>query len=372
MGAAGAAGAAIAGAGCKKNRDAVTLGLYAALTGPQADFGTSTQQGVRLALEKIPGGRLLGKPVHLAVEDTRGDSSEAASAVMRLIHVEGAAGILGEVASSLSLAGGRICQRYGVPMVSPSSTNPAVTSLGPYVFRVCFIDPFQGDVMARFARETLRAQRVALFIEQGSAYAVGLAEAFRRSFTAAGGAISDTQAYRSGDTHFSAQLGSILASNPEAIFVPGYYTEVALIAREARGQGFRGKILGGDGWSSASLTRNDDDKLVGDYFSDGFSPEGATTDVARDFAARFRRAYNAEPSGLAALGHDAALALVSAIERAGTTEHRAVRDALASTRDLQGATGSITLNERRDAVKSAVIIEVRESGFRYHSTINPT
>lgn len=371
-GALGVAGASVLSSACRKHRDAITLGLYAALTGPQADFGTSTLQGVRLALERLPGRKLLGKEVYLAVEDTRGDSTEAASAVMRLIHVEGAVGILGEVASSLSLAGGRICQRYRVPMVSPSSTNPAVTELGPYVFRVCFIDPFQGHVMARFARESLHARRVALFIEQGSAYAVGLAEAFRRSFTDQGGVISDSQAYRSGDTHFSAQLGAILASRPEAIFVPGYYTEVALIAREARGQGFRGKLLGGDGWSSSSITRNDDDKLVGDFFSDGFSPDGATTPVARAFAARFREVYHSEPSGLAALGFDAALAMTSAIERARTTDHRALRDAIATTRGLEGATGSITLDAHRDAVKSAVIIEVRENGFRYHSTIDPT
>lgn len=361
-----------AGAACRKHRDAITLGMYGSFTGAQADFGTSTRDGVTLALDALNArGGLLGKPVYVAYEDTRGDSTEAASAVIRLIHLEGAVGILGEVASSLSLAGGRICQRYGVPMVSSASTNPAVTQLGPYVFRVCFIDPFQGDVMARFAHDSMHFNRVAVFKEQGSAYSVGLSAAFKRAFGALGGTVVSEQAYRSGDTHFSAQLSTILGAEPEAIFLPGYYTEAALIAREARGQGFRGRFLGGDGWSSDSLTRNDDDKLVGDFYSDGYAPDGAVTATARTFTEQFRAKYHREPTGLAALGYDSALAMFDAIRRAGSAEPRRIREALAATHGLEGATGSISLNAQRDAVKSAVIIEVRENGFRYRETVNP-
>ncbi len=367
-----AALAATALPGCRKHRDAITLGLYAALTGNMADFGIASRNGVRLAAEEInAAGGVLGKPLHIAIEDTRGDSSEAASAVIRLIHLEGAVGILGEVASSLSLAGGRICQRYRIPMVSPSSTNPAVTALGDCVFRVCFIDPFQGDVMARFARNSLHFSRVAIFKEQGSAYSVGLAAAFKEAFTRVGGTIVTEQAYRSGDTHFSAQLGTILAQNPEGIFCPGYYTEAALIAREARGQGFRGRFMGGDGWSSPSLVQNDDDKLVGDFYSVGFAPDGATSGVARHFADAFQAKYGYAPNDLAALAYDATLAMVAAIRRAGSAVPERIRAELAQTRNLDGATGLISLNEHRDAVKSAVILEVHENSANYHSTVNP-
>ncbi|MBK6533937.1 MAG: ABC transporter substrate-binding protein [Deltaproteobacteria bacterium] len=371
-GAAGALASTALASGCRKHRDAITFGLYAALTGSMADFGTASRNGVTLAAEEInAAGGLLGKPLYIAIEDTRGDSAEAASAVTRLIHIEGAVGILGEVASSLSLAGGRICQRYRVPMVSPSSTNPAVTALGDCVFRVCFIDPFQGDVMARFARNTLGFSRVAIFKEQGSAYAVGLADAFRRAFLRLGGTIPTEQAYRSGDTHFSAQLGTILAQNPEGIFCPGYYTEAALIAREARGQGFRGRFMGGDGWSSPSLVQNDDNQLVGDFYSVGFAPDGASTEVARRFARNFEAKFHYAPNDLAALAYDATLAMSQAVTRAGAAVPERIRAELARTRNLDGATGLISLNEHRDAVKSAVILEVHENSADYRTTVNP-
>ena len=367
------AAAAVAGSlGCKGRRQGLTLGLYCSLTGSQADFGIATRRGVELAVAQVnQAGGVLSQQVRLAAEDTRGDSNEAASAVTRLIDREGAVGILGEISSSLSLAGARVCQRKRIPMVTPSSTNPSVTQVGDHIFRVCFIDPFQGEVMARFARNTLHFERVALFIDQSSAYSVGLAEAFQRAFTAQGGQIVNSQSYRAGETHFSAQLSPLLAAQPQAIFVPGYYTEVALIAREARGQGFQGRFLGGDGWDSPSLVQNDDDRLVGDFFSEGFAPEGATTEVAQGFVRRYREQHRSDPNGLAALGYDAALVMIDAIRRAGAAEPARIRAALAQTRDFQGATGSITLDADRNAVKSAVILEVRESGFRYRETLLP-
>ena len=227
------------------------------------------------------------------------------------------------------------------------------------------------QVMARFTKNSLHFDRVAIFKDQASAYSVGLADAFRASFTALGGTIVNEQAYRAGETHFSAQLGSLIAQSPQAIFVPGYYTEVALIAREARGQGFTGRFLGGDGWSGPSITQNDDDKLVGDFFSDGFAPEGATSPVARTFVQKYRERYHTDPNGLAALGYDAALVLFDAIRRANSTDGARLRAALATTRGVHGATGDITLNAQRDAVKNAVILRVTESGFRYHQTVEP-
>ena len=370
----GATAAALAGTlGCKKKSNGITVGLYLSLTGNMADFGVSTRNGVNIALEEVnAAGGLLGQQVRAVAEDTRGDSNEAASAVTRLIDREHVCGVIGEVASSLSLAGGRICQRRGIPMISPSSTNPAVTQIGDNVFRVCFLDPFQGEVMARFAKNSLHVSRVAIFKDQGSAYSTGLADAFRRSFTALGGQIVDEQAYRESDTHFSAQISSMLARQPEALFVPGYYAQLALIAREVRGAGFQGRMLGGDGWSSNTLTQNDDDKLVGDFYSEGFAPEGATTPVAQRFVQKYREKNRVEPNGLAALGYDAALVMFDAIRRANSAEPARIKAALATTRGVQGATGTITLNAQRDAVKSAVILEVRENSVRYRETVNPT
>ena len=371
---AGAAGALAAlGAGCKRQQtNGIAVGLYCSLTGANADFGLSTRNGVTIAFDEVnQAGGLLGQRLRLVEADTRGESNEATSAVTQLIDREHVVAVLGEIASTLSLAGGRVCQRRRVPMISPSSTNPAVTQVGDYIFRVCFIDPFQGDVMARFAKDSLHFDRVAIFKDQASAYSVGLAEAFRASFTRLGGQVVDEQAYRAGETHFSAQLGSMLGRQPQAIFVPGYYTEVALIAREARGQGFTGRFLGGDGWSGPSITQNDDDKLVGDFFSDGFAPEGATTPVARSFVQKYRERFRTDPNGLAALGYDAALVLFDAIRRASSAEPARIRAALAATRGVHGATGDITLNAQRDAVKNAVILRITETGFRYHQTVEP-
>lgn len=369
-----AAAATLSGSlGCKKSSNGITIGLYLSLTGDKADFGISTRNGINIALDELnAAGGVLGQRVRVVAEDTRGDSNEAASAVTRLIDRERVCGIIGEVASTLSLAGGRICQRRGIPMISPSSTNPAVTQIGDCVFRVCFLDPFQGEVMARFAKNSLHVSRVAIFKDQGSAYSTGLADAFRAAFTALGGQVVDTQSYRETDTHFSAQISSMLSHQPEALFVPGYYAQLALIAREVRGAGFQGRMLGGDGWSSNTLTQNDDDKLVGDFYSEGFAPEGATTPVAQRFVQKYREKYRIEPNGLAALGYDAALVMFDSIRRANSAEPARIKRAIAATRGVNGATGTISLNAQRDAVKSAVILEVRENSVRYRETVNPT
>jgi branched-chain amino acid transport system substrate-binding protein len=362
---------------CKRNRPGITIGLYASMTGAEAEFGLSTRRGVQLAIDEInQRGGVHGQRVWLASEDTRGDSTEAASAVTRLIGREGAVGIIGEIASSLSLAGGRVAQRHRIPMITPSSTNATVTQLGDHVFRVCFIDPFQGTVMARFARdlrvEGRPVQRVAIFRDQGSAYSIGLAQSFRETFTRLGGQIVDEQSYRASDSHFSAQLGAMLAQRPDAIFLPGYYTQAALIAREARGLGFRGPFLGGDGWDAPALYENDADALVGSYFSEGFAPDHPTTARGQHFVEAYRARYGAPANGLAALGYDAALLMLDAMQRAGGGDPARVRDAIAQTRDFEGATGHITIDAERNAIKSAVVLAVEPNAFRFERAIEPS
>jgi branched-chain amino acid transport system substrate-binding protein len=359
---------------CKKKNNGIVIGAYLSMTGGEAEFGISTRNGVQIAIDEINGrGGLLGQQLRLVVEDDRGDSTEAASAVTRLIDREGASVIIGEVASSLSLSGGRVAQRRRIPMVSPSSTNEDVTRVGDYIFRVCFIDPFQGAVMARFAKELQVAgapvQKVAIFRDEASAYSTGLARSFRETFTRLGGEIVDEQSYRKGDTHFSAQLSGMVAKAPHAMFVPGYYTEVALIAREARSAGFTGPMLGGDGWDAPALFRNDDDKLVGSYFSEGFAPDHPTTAVGQRFVAAYSQKYRSDANGLAALGYDAMIVSADAIRRANSKEGPAIRAALAATANVEGATGRISIDAERNAVKGAVILEVRENAFRFHRAI---
>jgi branched-chain amino acid transport system substrate-binding protein len=359
-------------ADCRHRTQGITLGLYGSMTGTEADFGIATRNGVQLAVdEQNAHGGVAGQRVGLTYEDTRGDSNEAASAVTRLIDRGGAIGILGEVASALSIAGGRIAQRRHVPMISPSSTNVAVTQVGDYVFRAGLTDPFIGQAMARYARGSLHFDRVAILEDRGSPYSTGLADAFQAAFTAGGGTIVDVQSYRASDTHFSAQLGSILSHQPQAIFVPGYYGQVYLIAREARGLGYRGPFLGGDGWSGAALWLNDEDALVGSFFAESFAPDRPRTPRGQHFVSAYRARFNTQPNGLAALGYDAALLMMDALQRSHGAGGVALRDAIAATHDFDGATGSITMGADRNAIKSAVVLGVDANGTHFVGAIEP-
>jgi branched-chain amino acid transport system substrate-binding protein len=297
------AAALSASTGCKKktteaaaaaesaNATEIVIGHYASMTGSTAHFGQDTDRGVRLALEEANAkGGVLGKQLRLVTLDDRGDSAEAANAVNRLIDVEKVSAVLGEVASSLSLAGGRVAQRRQKPMISPTSTNPKVTEVGDFIFRVCFIDPFQGKVMATFARQNLKFDKVAILKDVKNDYSIGLSDAFRASFTAMGGTIALEQAYSQNDTDFSAQVTAIRGSGAQAIFVPGYYSEVGSIARTAQRLGLKIPLLGGDGWDSPDLFKIGGDAINGSYFSDHFAPDVATP-KAKQFVADFTTKY---------------------------------------------------------------------------------
>src|SRR5258706_3640103 len=232
----------------------IIVGEYGSMTGSEATFGQSTHNGLTMAIEEVnAAGGIRGKKVRLVSYDDQGKTSEVGTAVTRLITNDNVLAVVGEVASSLSIAGGQIAQQHKTPMISPSSTNAKVPEVGDYVFRVCFIDPFQGYVMARFATDTkdkngLGVKRVAILIDQRQAYAQGLAKNFADALTKLGGAVSSTESYQGGDQDFSAQLTKLKAGNPEALYIPGYYTDVANIAKQSRGLGLTVPLLGGDGW----------------------------------------------------------------------------------------------------------------------------
>ena len=349
----------------------LVIGHYASMTGNTAHFGQDTDKAVHMAVDEVNAtGGVLGKPVTLTTLDDRGDSAEAASAVSRLIDVEHANALIGEVASSLSLAGGRIAQRRGIPMVSPSSTNPKVTQVGDFVFRVCFIDPFQGKVMATFARNTLKLAEVALLKDVKNDYSIGLADTFKASFLALGGKISLEQSYSAGDTDFSAQVTAVKATKAQAIYVPGYYSEVGAIARTARRLGVQVPLLGGDGWDAPELFTIGGDALEGSYFSNHFAADGAGP-KARAFIAAFNKKYGQEPTGLGMLGYAAAAVLFDAVKRAGKVDGPAVRDALAATKGFEGVSGKITIDKDRNAEKSAVVIKITGGKGKYETTVEP-
>lgn len=349
----------------------LVIGHFASLTGNTAHFGQDTDKAVRLAVEEQnAAGGLLGKQIRLVTLDDRGDSAEAANAVSRLIDVEKATAILGEVSSSLSLAGGRVAQRRKVPMVSPSSTNPKVTQVGDYIFRVCFLDPFQGKVMADFARDHLKLERVAILKDVKNDYSIGLSDAFKAAFTARGGVIPVEQSYSAGDTDFSAQVTAIKAAGVQGLYVPGYYAEVGAIARTAQRLGLSVPLMGGDGWDAPELFKIGGDALEGSFFSNHFAPDVATA-KAQKFVSDFKAKYGQEPTGLGALGYDAAGVLFDSIKRAQKLDTTSIRDALAATRNFEGVSGSITMNESRDAEKSAVIVAIEGGKAKYRATVAP-
>jgi branched-chain amino acid transport system substrate-binding protein len=349
----------------------IVIGHYASMSGGTAHFGQDTDKALRLAVDEVnQAGGIKGRKIKVVTLDTRGDSAEAANAVSRLIDVEKASAVIGEVASSLSLAGGRVAQRRKVPMVSPSSTNPKVTEVGSYVFRVCFLDPFQGKVMANFARNTLKFDRVAILKDIKNDYSLGLADAFKAAFVAAGGTISVEQSYSQGDTDFSAQVTAIKGTSPQAIFVPGYYSEVATIARTAQRLGLKVPLLGGDGWDAPDLLKIAGDSLEGSYFSNHFAPDVAAP-KAQKFVADFKTKYNVEPTGLGALGYDAAAVVIEAMRSASDLGGDAIREALTKVKGFEGVSGKITIGPDRNAQKSAVVLKIEGGKFKYEATVEP-
>jgi branched-chain amino acid transport system substrate-binding protein len=365
-------------AGCNKPtgpaaavEDVIKVGEYASLTGNEATFGQSSHNGTELAVSEInAAGGVLGKQIKLLTEDNQSKASESGTIVRKFISRDNVVAVLGEVASGRSLEAGPICQQNKIPMISPSSTNPDVTKVGDYIFRICFLDSFQGAVLARFAKGTLKAQKVAILTDVRQTYSVGLAQFFRERFTADGGTVVADQKYSGGDKDFNAQLTAIKAANPEAIFVPGYYTEAGLIARQARQLGLNVPLFGGDGWESPKLIEIGGPAVEGTYYSTHYSPEDQSA-VVQNFVKKYRERYKETPDAMAALGYDSAMVLVDAIKRAGSTEAAKIRDALAATKDFHGVTGQTKIDAERNASKPAVFVTIKGGQFKYVETIAP-
>lgn len=350
----------------------IKIGAYFSLSGDKATFGRGSVKGITMAFEEVnKAGGVLGKPLKLITQDTASKTEQGGSVVKNLIYRENVLAVLGEVASSISKAGAPVCQDAKVPMLSPSSTDVAVTRIGDYIFRTCFIDPFQGKVAAKFGRENLKLKSAAILTDSSSDYSKGLTQVFRDEWKKAGGDIVVEKSYTQGDKDFRSQLTSIKGLNPDVLYVPGYYTEVGNIAVQARSTGMKQLMMGGDGWDSPKLFDVAKAQLQGCYFSNHYSPQSKDKRVV-DFIARFKARYNGEiPDALTAVGYDAALVMADAIKRAGALDRAKLRDALARTKDFPGVTGTISMDANRNAIKPAVILKIVGSEGQYVTMVNP-
>ncbi|MEX2316380.1 MAG: ABC transporter substrate-binding protein [Pirellulales bacterium] len=363
----------VSGCGGGPDANEILIGHYCSLTGNEATFGRSSDEGVRMAVEEInAAGGIKGKKLKVITYDDKGDTSQVGVAVTRLINKDGVVAVLGEVASSLSLAAAPICQESQIPMVSTSSTNPKVTEVGDMIFRVCYIDSFQGWACAKFAREheTLKAQTAAILYDQTAAYSVGLKEEFAKSFTLMGGRIVATKTYQAGDQDLSPQLTAILSSQPDVLFIPGYYTDVGNIAIQARRLGLDKPLLGGDGWDSAKLGEIAGKAIEGCFFSNHYSHEDPKP-IVREFLAKYKEQHGKIPDALAPLSYDAARMLAAAMERAKSLAGPDIAAELAKTKNFDGVTGVITMDANRNANKPIVIQVLKDGVPRYVTTIEP-
>jgi branched-chain amino acid transport system substrate-binding protein len=351
----------------------ILVGEVAALSGSETNYGQSVDHGIQLAFEQINArGGVKGRPISLRAEDDQSQPGEAANAIKLLINTEHVVAVLGDVTSTLSLAIAPVAQENSVPLITPSSTSVKVTKTGDYVFRTCFTDPFQGQAMARFARDTLKLSKVAILRDAASEYSMGLADAFAQTFKEAGGQIVDDESYHKGDLDFRPKLTKIKAADPQAIFVPGYDNDVGFIARQARGLGIPSSVplLGGDGWDSAGLADVGGVALDGSYFTNHYSADDMDPRV-QAFVTAYEKRYGAKPDALAAMGYDAAGILANALGRATSLSGPALRDAIARTTDFPGVTGIITINGERNAATPAVILKVNHGKYQFVARVNP-
>jgi branched-chain amino acid transport system substrate-binding protein len=364
---------------CRPGREAQTadssgdipVGVYGALTGSEAAFGTSTVNGVRIAADEInAAGGVLGRKIRLVVEDDQGRAEEAASVVTKLITSDGVLVLIGENSSNQSLAAAPIAQSNGVPMISPSSTNPSVTEKGDFIFRVCFTDPYQGKALASFARTNLKLGAVAILVDKKNDYSVGLAGVFRKEFEALGGKIVNEQSYSGGDTEFRPQLTTIRGWYPQAVFIPGFYTEVGQIAIQARDLGFMGPLIGGDGWDSPVVIQIGGKAIEGSYFSDHYFV-GETRPVVQKFVAEYEKRHGHKPEATAALGYDALYLWANAAKRAGSFDKKLVRDQIATASNYEGVAGTITMGPDRNPIKPVAMIKIENGQMNFAGWVKP-
>jgi len=354
------------------NRTTIQIGYFGDLTGPTFNFGQSAINGLLMAASEVnQSGGINGRKIDIVIEDDKGSPEEAARLTAKLIDQDKVIAIIAGGTSGNSRAAAPKAQASHIPLISPSSTDPAVTQTGNYIFRACFVDTFQGEVMASFARNTLKAQKAAILTDFNSPYSKGLTDYFKLSFGRLGGTIVSEQTYTQGDADFKGQLSTIRSAEPDVIYIPGYYGDVALIAKQARMIGLTQPLLGGDGWDAPELWQLGGDALNGAYISTHYSADNPSPEI-QQFVESYKQRYgNLLPDAHAALAYDAARILFAAIARTGSTEGDKLRDALAQTKDFNGVTGVISMDANRNAVKPAVVLKLEDLKSIYQETVQP-
>lgn len=353
--------------------DEVIIGVFEPMTGPMAAGGQQTVEGINLAIEQTT--EVLGRPIKVVLVDNKSEKVESANAVARLIEYEKVVAIVGSYGSGNTIAGGEVANTAGIPVVGCSPTNPLVTLGKPYIFRACFIDPFQGAVMANFAVTELKAKTAVIIQDISNDYSVGLSSFFRDAFIKLTGdpkSVAGVISYQTGDQDFTAQLTYAAGKKPDVVFVPaGQYGDGALIIKQGKEMGITGIFLGGDTWEAPEFIEVGGKAVEGSYYSTHFDASAITTKAAEKFNKDFQAKYNRLPSAFAALGFDAFNMVIDAIKRAGSADPKAIKDALAVTKDYEGVTGIITLDLNGDAVKDAIIRKVENGEFKYVTTVHP-
>jgi len=353
--------------------DEVIIGVFEPMTGPMAGGGQMSNEGKYLALEQTP--TVLDRPIKMVLVDNKSEKVEAANAVARLIEYEKAVIIVGSSMSSLAIPGSEVANKAGIPIMGTTATNPLVTLGKPYSFRVCFIDPFQGAVMANFAVNNLKAKTAVIIQDIASDFSVGLSNYFRQAFIKLTGdpkSVLGVISYQTGDQDFTAQVTYAAGKKSDVVFVPaGSYGDAALIIKQGKEMGITANFLGGDTWEAPEFIEVGGEAVEGGYFSTHFDATAVTTEAAKKFSDSFQKKYNREPSAFAALGFDAFNLVIDAINRAGSTDPKAIRDALAVTKDYEGVTGMITLDFNGDATKDAIIKTIENGKFKYIATVHP-
>ncbi|MEO0137988.1 MAG: ABC transporter substrate-binding protein [candidate division WOR-3 bacterium] len=361
---------------CGPQENVIKIGLVAPLTGDVKTFGESTKNGFLLAIEEVNAlGGINGKQVKTFIQDDKNDPTEAANAGSKLINQDGVKLIVGSVSSKCSIPLSQVCQDASVVMISPTSTNPKVTirddgTRKDFIFRACFIDPFQGKVAAKFALENLKAKTTAILYDVGNDYVKGLAEFYRDNFTQGGGQVLVYESYQKDDTDFSALLTKVKQANPDVLYIPDYYNKVGLIAKQARQMGIRSILMGGDGWDSPEMLKIAGDAIVGGYFTNHYSPDDPRPEV-QEWVKKYLAKYGSMPDALATLAYDATCLLLEAIKKANSDNPVKVREALQGIKDFKSVSGNISLDEYGNPIKSAVILKYTKTGQEYVATVNP-
>ena len=346
----------------------VKIGVVFPLSGPEAAYGDCGLKGLKMAAKHRP--TVLGRPVDLILADNQGNKLDSCREAGRLIREDKVRAIIGCLTSGNTLAAAPVAEKAQVPLVAPWATNSRVTQGRKYVFRVCFVDPFQGQVAAKFARENLKAKTAAVFTDLKQEYCVGITRCFRQAFQQMGGKVVFKAFYNSGDQDFAPQLAAAKKANPDIIYLPGHFREDALIARQARAMGLNQPILSGDGAQTEELIFQGGEAVEGLCLTTHFHPQGVDTPAGKQFVAAFRKLFRYDPESVSALTYDAYNVLLDAITRAGSTDPPAIAKALEQTKDFPGATGMLTLL-RHDAIKPVVILQVKDGKFKYLTSVKP-